>query len=123
LNNVPLAGDLFEAVEDLDIARERANERAEVLRIERISAKAGEGKVTLSSIAASVSSGKQAGIDTHELNVILKVDYQVAKGLVHNLFLLFIFFIHFSNERISLYRVQLRQLDKLSKRYLKKMSR
>ncbi|GJN11861.1 hypothetical protein PR202_ga30093 [Eleusine coracana subsp. coracana] len=76
LNNVPLAGDEFEAVDDLDIARERANERAEAMRIERISAKAGEGKVTLSSIAASVSSGKQSGIDTHELNVILKVDYQ-----------------------------------------------
>ncbi|KAL6650512.1 hypothetical protein ACP70R_009437 [Stipagrostis hirtigluma subsp. patula] len=76
LNNVPLAGDEFEAVDNLDVARERANERAEALRIERISAKAGEGKVTLSSIAASVSSGKQAGIDTHELNVILKVDFQ-----------------------------------------------
>ncbi|XP_062185769.1 translation initiation factor IF-2, chloroplastic-like [Phragmites australis] len=76
LNNVPLAGDEFEAVDNLDIARERANERADVMRIERISAKAGEGKVTLSSIAASVSSGKQAGIDTHELNVILKVDFQ-----------------------------------------------
>ncbi|KAK3142991.1 hypothetical protein QOZ80_4BG0355910 [Eleusine coracana subsp. coracana] len=76
LNNVPLAGDEFEVVDDLDIARERANERAEAMRIERISAKAGEGKVTLSSIAASVSSGKQSGIDTHELNVILKVDYQ-----------------------------------------------
>jgi translation initiation factor IF-2 len=95
LNNAPLAGDLFEAVEDLDIARERANGRAEVLHSERISAKAGEGKVTLSSIAASVSSGKQVGIDTHELNAILKVDYQVAKILGHNLILLFIFLIHF----------------------------
>nr|CAB3470460.1 unnamed protein product [Digitaria exilis] len=75
LNNVPLAGDEFEVVDNLDVARERANERAEALRLERISAKAGEGKVTLSSIAASVSS-KQAGMDTHELNVILKVDFQ-----------------------------------------------
>lgn len=76
LNNVPLAGDEFESVDNLDVARERANVRAESLRIERICAKAGEGKVTLSSIAASVSSGKQTGIDTHELNVILKVDFQ-----------------------------------------------
>uniref|UniRef100_A0A0E0L623 Translation initiation factor IF-2, chloroplastic n=1 Tax=Oryza punctata TaxID=4537 RepID=A0A0E0L623_ORYPU len=76
LNNVPLAGDEFESVDNLDVARERANARAEALRIERISSKAGEGKVTLSSIAASVSSGKQVGIDTHELNIILKVDFQ-----------------------------------------------
>ncbi|XP_004952372.3 translation initiation factor IF-2, chloroplastic-like [Setaria italica] len=76
LNNVPLAGDEFEVVDNLDVARERANERAGTLDIERISAKAGEGKVTLSSIAASVSSAKQAGIDTHGLNVILKVDFQ-----------------------------------------------
>ncbi|KAG8047012.1 hypothetical protein GUJ93_ZPchr0008g12335 [Zizania palustris] len=76
LNNVPLAGDEFESVDDLDVARERANARADTLRIERISAKAGEGRVTLSSIAASVSSGKQLGIDAHELNVILKVDFQ-----------------------------------------------
>ncbi|KAL5231603.1 hypothetical protein ABZP36_030379 [Zizania latifolia] len=76
LNNVPLTGDEFESVDNLDVARERANARADALRIERISAKAGEGRVTLSSIAASVSSGKQVGIDTHELNVILKVDFQ-----------------------------------------------
>lgn len=76
LNNVPLAGDEFESVDDLDVARERANARADAMRIERIYAKAGEGKVTLSSIAASVSSGNQVGIDTHGLNVILKVDFQ-----------------------------------------------
>ncbi|XP_047066519.1 translation initiation factor IF-2, chloroplastic isoform X2 [Lolium rigidum] len=76
LNNVPLAGDEFESVDDLDVARERANARADAMRIERISAKAGQGKVTLSSIAASVSSGNQTGIDTHGLNVILKVDFQ-----------------------------------------------
>ncbi|PWZ19284.1 Translation initiation factor IF-2, chloroplastic [Zea mays] len=61
LNSVPLAGVEFEVVDNLDVARERANGRAKALRIERISAKAGEGKV---------------GIDTHELNVILKVDFQ-----------------------------------------------
>lgn len=76
LNNVPLAGDEFESVDDLDVARERANARADAMRIERINAKAGEGKVTLSSIAASISSGNQVGIDTHGLNVILKVDFQ-----------------------------------------------
>uniref|UniRef100_A0A453RW23 Translation initiation factor IF-2, chloroplastic n=1 Tax=Aegilops tauschii subsp. strangulata TaxID=200361 RepID=A0A453RW23_AEGTS len=76
LNNVPLAGDEFESVDDLDVARERANARADAMRIERINAKAGEGKVTLSSIAASISSGNQVGIDTHGLNIILKVDFQ-----------------------------------------------
>lgn len=83
MNNVPLAGDEFESVDDLDVARERANARADAMRIERINAKAGEGKVTLSSIAASISSGNQVGIDTHGLNVILKVDFQVYTLLIN----------------------------------------
>lgn len=77
LNNVPIAGDEFEVVDSLDIARERAEARAESLRVERISAKASDGKVvTLSSIASAVSVGKQSGLDLHQLNIILKVDVQ-----------------------------------------------
>lgn len=77
MNNVPVAGDEFEVVESLDTARERAESRVLSLRDERISAKAGDGKVTLSSLASAVSSGKLAGLDLHQLNIILKVDLQV----------------------------------------------
>ncbi|XP_061371494.1 translation initiation factor IF-2, chloroplastic isoform X2 [Gastrolobium bilobum] len=76
LNNVPIAGDEFEVVESLDTAREKAESRAELLRNERILAKAGDGKVTLSSLASAVSSGKLSGLDLHQLNIILKVDLQ-----------------------------------------------
>ncbi|CAN0891182.1 Translation initiation factor IF-2, chloroplastic [Linum grandiflorum] len=76
LNHVPQAGDEFEVVDSLDIARERAEARAESLRNERMSAKAGDVKVTLSSLASAVSSGKLAGLDLHQLNIILKVDLQ-----------------------------------------------
>ncbi|KAI3457575.1 hypothetical protein Pfo_014238 [Paulownia fortunei] len=76
LNNVPLAGDEFEVVGSLDIAREKAESRAEYLRNERITEKAGDGKVTLSSFAFAVSAGKNAGLDQHQLNIILKVDVQ-----------------------------------------------
>ncbi|KAI5440546.1 translation initiation factor IF-2, chloroplastic [Lathyrus oleraceus] len=76
LNNVPVAGDVFEVVESLDIAREKAESRVMSLRDERISAKMGDGKVTLSSLASAVSSGKLSGLDLHQLNMILKVDLQ-----------------------------------------------
>ncbi|XP_058757077.1 translation initiation factor IF-2, chloroplastic-like [Vicia villosa] len=76
LNNVPVAGDVFEVVESLDIAREKAESRVMSLRDERISAKMGDGKVTLSSLASAVSSGKLSGLDLHQLNIILKVDLQ-----------------------------------------------
>ncbi|CAA6657890.1 unnamed protein product [Spirodela intermedia] len=76
LNNVPIAGDEFEVVDSLDAARERADACAESLRAARISAKVGEGKVTLSSIASAVSAGGQSGLDMHQLNIILKVDVQ-----------------------------------------------
>ncbi|URD76209.1 hypothetical protein MUK42_10333 [Musa troglodytarum] len=76
LSNVPIAGDEFEVVESLDVARQRAEACAESLRAARISAKAGETKVTLSSIASAVASGKQSGLDVHQLNIILKVDVQ-----------------------------------------------
>ncbi|XP_074558825.1 translation initiation factor IF-2, chloroplastic-like [Curcuma longa] len=76
LNSVPIAGDEFEVVETLDLARGRAELRAESLRVARISAKAGETKVTLSSIASAVAMGNQAGLDMHQLNIILKVDVQ-----------------------------------------------
>ncbi|XP_010275899.1 PREDICTED: translation initiation factor IF-2, chloroplastic-like [Nelumbo nucifera] len=76
LNNVPIAGDEFEVVDSLDIAREKAEAHAELLRNKRISAKAGDGKVTLSSLASAVSAGKQSGLDLHQLNIIMKVDVQ-----------------------------------------------
>lgn len=75
LNNVPLAGDEFEVVSSLDIAREKAEARAEALKQEHIAAKAGEGKITLSSLASAVSAGME-GLDLHQLNIILKVDVQ-----------------------------------------------
>ncbi|KAL6500607.1 hypothetical protein OROHE_025404 [Orobanche hederae] len=76
LNNVPLAGDEFEVLGSLDVTREKAESRAENLRNKRIIAKAGDGKITLSSYASAVSSGKRAGLDLHQLNIILKVDLQ-----------------------------------------------
>ncbi|KDO44387.1 hypothetical protein CISIN_1g0017452mg [Citrus sinensis] len=76
LNGVPIAGDEFEVVDSLDVAREKAEARAFSLRNERISAKAGDGKVTLSSLASAVSAGKLSGLDLHQLNVIMKVDVQ-----------------------------------------------
>jgi hypothetical protein len=42
----------------------------------------GDGKVTLSSLASAVSSGKLSGLDLHQLNVILKVDLQVCSQLL-----------------------------------------
>lgn len=82
LNNVPLAGDEFEVVGSLDVAREKAESRADFLRNERISAKAGDGKVTLSSFASAVSSAKHTGLDLHQLNIILKVDVQVCLSIL-----------------------------------------
>ncbi|XP_042025514.1 translation initiation factor IF-2, chloroplastic-like [Salvia splendens] len=76
LNNVPSAGDEFDVVGSLAVAREKAESRAECLRNERITEKAGDGKVTLSSFASAVSAGKSAGLDLHQLNIILKVDVQ-----------------------------------------------
>eukprot|EP01018_Ginkgo_biloba_P016662 Gb_26690 [translate_table: standard] len=76
LNNVPVAGDEFEVVDSLDVARERAEDCALKIRDARISAQAGEGKVTLSSLASSVAEGKETGIERHQLNIVLKVDVQ-----------------------------------------------
>ncbi|XP_076935087.1 translation initiation factor IF-2, chloroplastic-like [Bidens hawaiensis] len=76
LNNVPLAGDEFEVVDSLNIARGRAGERARSLRDERILAKAGDGKITLSSFASAVTTGKNSGLDLHQLNIVLKLDLQ-----------------------------------------------
>ncbi|KAG6424436.1 hypothetical protein SASPL_114854 [Salvia splendens] len=76
LNNVPLAGDEFEVVGSLDIAREQAESRADYMRNERIMEKAGDGMITLSSLASAVSAGKTVGLDLHQLNIILKVDLQ-----------------------------------------------
>lgn len=90
MSNVPIAGDEFEVVDSIDIAREKAEARGAELRVERISAKAGEGKVTLSAIASTVSLGHQTGLDLHQLNVILKVDFQVCTDFFGNGSMLFI---------------------------------
>ncbi|CAL9145371.1 unnamed protein product [Musa hybrid cultivar] len=82
LSSVPIAGDEFEVVKSLDVARERAEACAESLWVARISAKAGEVKVTLSSIASAVATGKQSGLDVHQLNIILKVDVQGSIGAI-----------------------------------------
>ncbi|KAK6229090.1 hypothetical protein SCA6_018041 [Theobroma cacao] len=76
LNNVLIAGDEFEVVASLDVARQKAEACAELLRNKRMSAKAGDGKVTLSSLASAASAGKLSGLDLHQLNIILKVDLQ-----------------------------------------------
>lgn len=98
LNNVPIAGDEFEVLGSLDLAREKAESRAETLRQERILGKAGDGKVTLSALASAVSAGKQSGLDLHQLNIIMKVDVQVCipikciRWICLFSFLLFFFF-------------------------------
>ncbi|ONK65704.1 uncharacterized protein A4U43_C06F80 [Asparagus officinalis] len=97
LSDVPIAGDEFEVLDSLDVARERAETRAASSRDARISAKAGEGKVTLSSIASASRdtrisakagegkvAGKQSGLDTHQLNIILKVDVQGSIEAIRN---------------------------------------
>lgn len=78
INTVPIAGDEFEVVGSLVIAREKAEVCAESLRIERLTAKAGDGMVTLSSLASAVSGRKQSGLDMHQLNIIMKADVQVS---------------------------------------------
>ncbi|ONK70650.1 uncharacterized protein A4U43_C04F80 [Asparagus officinalis] len=50
LSGVPIAGDEFEAVDSLDVARERAETCAVSSRDTRISAKAGEGKGSIEAI-------------------------------------------------------------------------
>ncbi|GAV74873.1 LOW QUALITY PROTEIN: IF-2 domain-containing protein, partial [Cephalotus follicularis] len=76
LTNVPIAGDEFVVVLSLNVAREKAEALAESLRNDRISAKAGDGMITLSSLASAVSSGRLSGLDLHQLNIILKVGYR-----------------------------------------------
>lgn len=76
LSNVPIAGDEFETVNSLDIARERAEESALKLRDERLCAQPGEAQVTLSSLGIAITEGKGIGSNRHQLNIILKVDVQ-----------------------------------------------
>lgn len=64
-------------VDSLDVARAKADESAEVLRIQRMSSKTGEVKASLSALASQVLGGKQLGLDMHQLNIVLKVDVQV----------------------------------------------
>lgn len=76
LSNVPIAGDEFETVSSLDIARERAEECALKIRDERLSAQSGEAQVTLSSLGTAITDGNGIGSNRHQLNIILKVDVQ-----------------------------------------------
>ncbi|KAJ3706843.1 hypothetical protein LUZ61_010548 [Rhynchospora tenuis] len=76
LSSVPVAGDEFEVVESLDVARSKAEKYSEALRTQRISSKSGEVKASLSAIAAQVLGGNELGLDSHQLNIVLKVDVQ-----------------------------------------------
>lgn len=76
LSNVPIAGDEFEVVNSLDIARKRAEECAFKLRDERLFAQPGEAQVTLSSLGIAITEGKGIGSNRHQFNIILKVDVQ-----------------------------------------------
>jgi len=83
LSQVPVAGEEFEVVEFLEIARSRASDRAEIVRSSRLVAQAGEGKVTLHSFANAVAASAETGVERHQLNVVLKVDAQVCSGPLH----------------------------------------
>eukprot|EP00252_Welwitschia_mirabilis_P002524 TRINITY_DN1248_c0_g1_i1.p1 TRINITY_DN1248_c0_g1~~TRINITY_DN1248_c0_g1_i1.p1 ORF type:complete len:978 (+),score=255.63 TRINITY_DN1248_c0_g1_i1:443-3376(+) len=76
LNNVPAAGEAFEVLNSLEIARERAEEFSLKLREARISGKAGNGKANLTSIGDATAEDGETSIDRHDLNIILKVDVQ-----------------------------------------------
>eukprot|EP00850_Spirogloea_muscicola_P004174 SM000017S02914 [mRNA] locus=s17:1098991:1103137:+ [translate_table: standard] len=77
LSTVPVCGDEFEVVATLDEARERAEETALAVRTARLTAQAGEGKVTLAALATAVAQGQESNsIEHHNLNVVLKVDVQ-----------------------------------------------
>lgn len=77
LSSVPIAGEEFEVLDSLEVARERAEQCAIETRLTRLAAQAAEGKVTLASLAMSVAEGQAGGVERHQLNVILKVDVQV----------------------------------------------
>jgi translation initiation factor IF-2 len=73
---VPVAGDEFEVMDTMEEAKIGAAEQAEISRTSRLAAQAGEGKVTLHSFANAVASGRDTGVEQHQLNLILKVDAQ-----------------------------------------------
>lgn len=73
LSNVPSAGELFEIRPDLDDARTKAEERGISQRTQRLANMAGEGKITLQSLAAAAAV-KEEGLEFGRLNIILKVD-------------------------------------------------
>lgn len=76
LNTVPFAGDEFEVVSSLDIAREKAEARAEAIKNERLQAIDREAIVTLSALASAISARDDSAVDLHQLNIILRVDVQ-----------------------------------------------
>eukprot|EP00245_Coleochaete_scutata_P012519 TRINITY_DN485_c0_g2_i1.p1 TRINITY_DN485_c0_g2~~TRINITY_DN485_c0_g2_i1.p1 ORF type:complete len:822 (+),score=235.76 TRINITY_DN485_c0_g2_i1:326-2467(+) len=74
LSTVPVAGDTFEVMDSLDGARALADDYARTMREQRLAAQQGESKISLASLASSVANS--AGVQQHELNLILKVDVQ-----------------------------------------------
>jgi translation initiation factor IF-2 len=79
LGAVPVAGDEFDIIDTIDEARDMAEERAVELRKQRLTAQAGEGKVTLASLGNALAGGDEAATEHHMLNVVLKVDVQVRR--------------------------------------------
>ncbi|XP_002972916.2 uncharacterized protein LOC9637256 [Selaginella moellendorffii] len=76
LSSVPVAGYEFEIRDTIDDARDAAAEYAERMRDSRLASQASEGKVTLANLASAVASGKDSGVESHQLNIVLKVDVQ-----------------------------------------------
>ena len=78
---MPVAGDEFQVVESLDVARQMAEETAAKLRLARLAALQGESKVSLASLAGrggGGGGGEGEGMEFQMLNVVLKVDCQVS---------------------------------------------
>lgn len=73
LSGVPAAGEVFEIRPDLDDARSKAEERGYTQRTQRLANLAGEGKITLQSLAAAAAVAEE-GLEFGRLNLILKVD-------------------------------------------------
>ena len=58
---MPVAGDEFQVVESLDVARQMAEETAGKLRLARLAALQGESKVSLASLAGKGRGGEGEG--------------------------------------------------------------
>src|SRR5262249_23829025 len=76
LNEVPQAGDILQAMDDLAIAREVATQRQRQRRLEAIGVSRG---VSLDDLFANIQQGK-----TKELNIILKADVSGSIGAIEH---------------------------------------